>query len=119
MRRVPLALIICLAVPGYANTIRCADGTMAKSGRGVCSHHGGVAASEPRVEQPTAGSVMCKDGTMVKPGPDACAHHGGAPDEAAASAAGATARCKDGTYSHLARHQGACTRHGGVARWMR
>ena len=32
---------------------------------------------------------------------------------------GATARCKDGTYSHAAHHQGACSHHGGVAQWMK
>jgi len=32
--------------------------------------------------------------------------------------AGATAQCKDGTYSHAKTHQGACSRHGGVAKWM-
>ena len=31
---------------------------------------------------------------------------------------GATAQCKDGTYSHAAHHAGACSRHGGVAKWM-
>ena len=31
---------------------------------------------------------------------------------------GATARCKDGTYSHAKTHQGACSRHGGVAEWL-
>jgi len=31
---------------------------------------------------------------------------------------GATARCKDGTYSHAQTHQGACSRHGGVAEWL-
>ena len=32
--------------------------------------------------------------------------------------AGATAQCKDGTYSHAKTHQGACSHHGGVAKWL-
>jgi large subunit ribosomal protein L22e/Meckel syndrome type 1 protein len=32
--------------------------------------------------------------------------------------AGATAQCKDGTYSHAKTHRGACSRHGGVAKWL-
>ena len=31
--------------------------------------------------------------------------------------AGAIAQCKDGTYSHSKGRTGACSRHGGVARW--
>ena len=31
---------------------------------------------------------------------------------------GATAQCKDGTYSHAKTHSGACSHHGGVAKWM-
>lgn len=31
----------------------------------------------------------------------------------------ATAKCKDGTYSHAATHRGACSRHGGVAQWLK
>lgn len=31
------------------------------------------------------------------------------------NANGATARCKDGTYSYAAHHQGACSQHNGVA----
>ena len=30
---------------------------------------------------------------------------------------GATAKCKDNTYSHSATHSGACSHHGGVAQW--
>jgi len=30
---------------------------------------------------------------------------------------GATAKCKDATYSHSATHSGACSRHGGVQTW--
>jgi hypothetical protein len=31
----------------------------------------------------------------------------------------ATAKCKDGSYSYAANHQGACSYHGGVAIWYR
>jgi large subunit ribosomal protein L22e/Meckel syndrome type 1 protein len=31
--------------------------------------------------------------------------------------AGAIAQCKDGTYSHAKVRTGACSRHGGVAKW--
>jgi len=31
---------------------------------------------------------------------------------------GATAACKDGTYSHAKEHRGACSHHGGVAKWL-
>jgi uncharacterized protein with FMN-binding domain len=31
---------------------------------------------------------------------------------------GATAQCKDGTYSTAQTRQGACSRHGGVATWL-
>jgi hypothetical protein len=30
----------------------------------------------------------------------------------------AIAQCKDGLYSHARQHRGACSRHGGVAKWM-
>jgi len=33
--------------------------------------------------------------------------------------AGASAQCKDGSYSHAAQHAGACSHHGGVAKWLK
>ena len=153
-----LAFLVCFALPAHAKTVTCTDGTTSKSGRGACSHHGGVAAAQPEAakpaaEKPTAGTVTCKDGTTSKAGRGACSHHGGVGDaaatppaatppaaaphssratvptsagapksadekEAANSPTGATAKCKDGTYSHSAHHQGACSHHGGVAEWM-
>ncbi|HBC7420631.1 TPA: DUF3761 domain-containing protein [Serratia marcescens] len=32
--------------------------------------------------------------------------------------AGATAKCKDGSFSHSQQHSGSCSRHGGVAQWL-
>jgi hypothetical protein len=32
---------------------------------------------------------------------------------------GATARCMDGTYTHATRKRKACSRHGGVAGWLK
>lgn len=32
--------------------------------------------------------------------------------------AGATAQCNDGTYSFSQHHQGTCSHHGGVRRWL-
>jgi Protein of unknown function (DUF3761) len=31
---------------------------------------------------------------------------------------GASARCRDGTYSFSQHHSGTCSRHGGVADWL-
>jgi len=31
----------------------------------------------------------------------------------------ATAQCKDGTYSHAKNHQGACSNHGGVSKFLK
>ncbi|CAB3690437.1 DUF3761 domain-containing protein [Paraburkholderia rhynchosiae] len=31
---------------------------------------------------------------------------------------GATARCRDGTYSFSRHHSGTCSRHGGVPSWL-
>ena len=32
--------------------------------------------------------------------------------------AGATAECRDGTYSFSQNHRGTCSHHGGVSRWL-
>ena len=37
---------------------------------------------------------------------------------ASAAPAGATGQCKDGTYTMSKTHSGACSHHGGVAKWL-
>ena len=137
-----LALAAILATgsrPAIAATVTCQDGTTAKSGRGACSHHGGVATSAQT--KGSRGNVACRDGTTSRPGRGACSHHGGvaettpptvpqspgapksaippsSPSAGRGASANATAQCRDGTYSEAAHHEGACSHHGGVARWL-
>ncbi|HWA61502.1 MAG TPA: DUF3761 domain-containing protein [Caulobacteraceae bacterium] len=56
--------------------------------------------------------VQCKDakGKFIKC-PAATTATAGAP-------AGATAKCKDGSWSTAANRAGACSGHGGVATWL-
>jgi hypothetical protein len=57
---------------------------------------------------------------MQRVGPTAAPAAPGAPAKGSnADAAGATARCKDGAYSHAKGHSGACSHHGGVAQWLK
>jgi uncharacterized protein DUF3761 len=44
-----------------------------------------------------------------------CVHR---PAPAKSAPAGATAQCKDGTYSYSKHRSGTCSHHGGVARWL-
>jgi hypothetical protein len=129
-------------------TAKCSDGTYstAKSHRGACSRHGGIAqwladtsnASRTSAAPPNA-TARCEDGTYTtSSGRGACTRHGGvsawltsdstqATDTGARAAtraaadtvpAGATALCKDGTYSHSTHRSGTCSRHHGVAQWL-
>ena len=41
------------------------------------------------------------------------------PSADAGAPAGATAKCKDGSFSESAHHSGSCSRHGGVAQFLR
>lgn len=41
-----------------------------------------------------------------------------APPAGASPPAGATAQCRDGTYSYSQHHSGTCSYHGGVAKWL-
>lgn len=41
------------------------------------------------------------------------------PEQYRTAPAGATALCKDGTYSYSKRRRGTCSHHGGVAKWLK
>jgi len=75
-------------------TVTCKDGTTSTAGQGACSHHGGVKAATHSTSTQSAHSSKATDPK------------------------GATAKCKDGTYSHSKNKSGACSKHGGVETWM-
>ena len=100
-----------------AAMVGCTDGSMSKSGRGACSGHGGVktASAAKAVENKMAAAPVAS--------PKAAAHANAksavaVTDASNTVAAGATAKCKDGTFSHSQHRTGSCSGHGGVASWM-
>ena len=129
---VPL-LVFALAVPSVAADpapTTCKDGTTTTStGKGTCSGHGGIqkagkaktataataapaaAAPAPATPAPAApAATAAKSSTATKSAPTATAGN--------TDPTGATAKCKDGTYSKSAHHSGTCSSHGGVAEWL-
>jgi len=106
-------------------TGQCTDGTYtrAKTEQGACSRHGGVktwyGASQSTVAPPSSPPAPTPKSTPpAAPAPQA--QPKAAPKASAAGAPeGATAKCKDGTYSHAKGHTGACSHHGGVAEWYK
>jgi hypothetical protein len=100
-------------------TAQCEDGTYsrAKTQQGACSSHGGVKTwyGEPSVSVPAASSTTpSKAVTASKPKAATTSPS----STAAAKLSGATAKCKDGSYSRAKTQQGACSSHGGVATWF-
>jgi hypothetical protein len=59
---------------------------------------------------PAAPATAAKTATASKSAPTAAASN--------TDPAGATAKCKDGTYSKSQHHSGTCSSHGGVAEWL-
>ena len=143
-----LAVAVVLAPVGVQAqaATTCKDGTTSTAtGRGACSGHGGVAKStkatksesksaakaaksapkSTKAAEKTTRDIVASD---VKESKKA-AKSSSLPAATAAPAArttavntdptNATAKCKDGTYSHAATHRGACSRHGGVAEWLK
>jgi hypothetical protein len=92
--------------------VACRDGTTSTSGRGACSHHGGVG--------PASGEASAGSHTRAEAPPTRTAGEIPAPAPPAPGApAGASARCNDGTYSNTQHRSGACSHHGGVKEWYK
>ena len=100
-----------------AATSTCKDGTTSTStGKGTCSGHGGVQKATPAT--PAAAAPAAAAATPAAAKSSAAANS--APTAAAGNTdpTGATAKCKDGTYSKSQHHSGTCSSHGGVAQWL-
>ncbi|HEY4217705.1 MAG TPA: DUF3761 domain-containing protein [Gemmatimonadaceae bacterium] len=128
--------LVLFAAPSHAQTasaIVCADGTTSTAtGTGACEGHGGLKA---KATSTVHTHVTCKDGTMSNAGRGACANHGGVVEASSTTktttvtrkvvhaddkdSTGAIALCKNGLYSHATMRRGACTGHGGVARFLK
>ena len=117
----------CHAADATAPTT-CKDGTTSTAtGRGACSGHGGVQKPTATGAATGAGSAGTAATAPQAAAPAAAppAATGAAPGASKSSAtagstapAGATAKCKDGSYSKSQHHSGTCSHHGGVAEWL-
>jgi hypothetical protein len=118
-------LAFVMAMPSFAADAApttCKDGTTSTStGKGTCSGHGGIqkatkakaatpAATPAPAAAPAPSKTMAKSATASKSAPTATAGN--------TDPTGATAKCKDGTYSKSAHRSGTCSSHGGVAEWL-
>ena len=74
----------------------------------------GAAAAQPAALRiPATAAVASCSGDYYKNVSGHCVHR------PSTSPIGATAKCRDGTYSYSQHPQGTCSYHGGVARWIR
>ena len=110
----------CSGHGGVADAlVTCKDGTKSAGGQGACSSHGGVSNAALKGDAKlakTQTSVDTKNAKMALKG-DAKVQK--AADKAEdRDAKGATALCKDKTYSHSKSPQGMCSGHGGVAKLL-
>jgi hypothetical protein len=121
-------LIFALTLPCHADST-CKDGTTSTAtGRGACSGHGGVqkaaksgAAAAPASTEsasPAATPAPASSAAASKAAPAATAAPKAAASAGNTDPTGATAKCKDGTYSKSKHHEGSCSHHGGVAEFL-
>jgi hypothetical protein len=113
-----------------AAEVMCTDGTMSKPGRGACSGHGGIKGSAAATKPATTPSLpaVVPPTAPARTRSEAKSEAPTAPKTATKTASGrgedkdptdAIAQCKDGLYSHAANRRGACSRHGGVAKFLK
>ncbi len=141
-----LLLLSANGLSAQAMKVTCKDGTPSKGGQGACSSHGGIATkptmkadtkattsaakvdekamksatkADAKADAKMAGALTKSDAKMAKSETKSTAKEMKAAANAEEKEAkGATAVCKDNTYSHAKNRQGMCSGHGGVAKMM-
>jgi hypothetical protein len=127
---------VVASAPAHA-TGQCRDGTYtrAKTQRGACSGHGGVATwladanatatskgitPSPAAPAPPPAATTNRPGATPAPAPTT-SDAGGAKIQTPPADAppNATAQCNDGTFSLAKQHRGACSGHKGVKAWFK
>src|SRR5450631_1957945 len=123
-------MMFALMLPSYAadsaNPTTCKDGTTsAATGKGACSGHGGVQKAAKAAAAATGSATPAPAAPAAAAAPAAPAAKSASATKSAPTATagntdptGATAKCKDGTYSKSQHHSGTCSSHGGVADWL-
>jgi hypothetical protein len=132
-------LAIAFAMPSFAADpapTTCKDGTTTTStGKGTCSGHGGIQKATKAKTAAAATTAAPATAAAAAPAAAPAATPAAAPSTTAAKTAtatksaptaaasntdptGATAKCKDGTYSKSTHRSGTCSSHGGVAEWL-
>jgi membrane protein involved in colicin uptake len=133
-------LVVAASALSAQGKVSCKDGTKSAGGRGACSGHGGIVTaamkSSAKADAKAAKKADAKAAATAKAETKAASKAATATaaktNTAAAKAdkkattssaddnnpAGAIAECKDHTYSHAKTHRGACSRHGGVAKFL-
>ena len=71
---------------------------------------------------PAAASAASANPRLIEQGHyrnvDGAVVHSPAHTDSGAAPAGASAQCRDGSWSFSLHHRGTCSHHGGVARWI-
>jgi hypothetical protein len=132
----PAAPATAAPAPASSSTpTTCKDGTTSSAtGKGACSGHGGVqkaTKSKPAAAATTdsapasapAAAATAAPAATTAAGPAAAKSSTASKSTPASTASntdpsGATAKCKDGTYSKSQHRSGTCSSHGGVAEWL-
>jgi hypothetical protein len=118
-----LVIVAVSPLSAQAGKVTCKDGSKSVAGRGACSSHGGVvtAATKATAKADARAAKAAKKAETANTKAEKATKAAKSTTTTAAAdrdAAGATAECKDHTYSHAKSHRGACSRHGGVAKYL-